>query len=557
MTKHRFPMWHFSRPQTSWLAVSILASLFIVIFDNLLFWRSFYNRLTPDHFAAWGFLVTVGLALFLLLNFAFTLSAFRLTFKPFLSLILLVSASVSYFADTFGVVVDQSMIHNILETDVAEASELLTWPLLWHLTLYAVIPIALLLLTRVRYAGWKREILLRGGVMLGSVALIAGLAFANYKQITLFGRANRNLQVYINPTYPIHSLKKVIKTTYFSQAGKPLKMLAGDAKRQDLDPKEVVVLVVGETARAQSFSLNGYQRNTNPRLQSAGVIDFSNVESCATATAESLPCMFSPQVRTSYSRTEAKRSENLLDVLNRTGVKVIWRDNDSGDKGVASRVVYEDLSHQDDERLCTSENCFDEILLKGLAPLLTKTSGDQLIVLHTKGSHGPSYYKRTPPEFKPFLPECAQDNVQDCSQQEIANAYDNTIFYTDYLLAKLIEMLEKQDFATAMIYLSDHGESLGENGIYLHGLPYALAPAEQTHVPMVFWASDKFYQEKHIDHTALYNVRHDNFSHDNLFHSIIGLFDLKTKIYNPDLDLFARPRHTALNHEKISLTKAG
>ncbi len=156
-----------------------------------------------------------------------------------------------------------------------------------------------------------------------------------------------------------------------------------------------------------------------------------------------------------------------------------------------------------------------------------------------------TFDNRTPAAFKVFLPECSIDNVQDCSQQEILNAYDNTIVYTDYLLSKVIESLAAQDIPGAMLYVSDHGESLGENGIYLQGLPYALAPAEQTSVPMLFWASDNFLAQKEIDLTALQSHRHISYSHDNIFHSMLGLFGVKTGPYHPDLDLFAgsRQRH--------------
>jgi lipid A ethanolaminephosphotransferase len=160
------------------------------------------------------------------------------------------------------------------------------------------------------------------------------------------------------------------------------------------------------------------------------------------------------------------------------------------------------------------------------------------IILHQKGSHGPSYYKRSPKNFKLFLPECTKDNVQDCDQQSIINAYDNTIVYTDYVLAKLIDLLKVQQYSTAMLYVSDHGESLGENNIYLHGLPYAFAPRQQTHVPMIFWASDRFLLEKSIEPAKLAQTSSGRFSHDNLFHSVLGLFHVTTEIYRPELDLF-------------------
>jgi len=318
----------------------------------------------------------------------------------------------------------------------------------------------------------------------------------------------------------------------------PLKIIAGDAKKAASTPKSAVVLVVGETARAAEFSLNGYQRNTNPRLSSLNIINFADVQSCGTDTAESLPCMFSHLGKAGYSRNEAKRYENLLDVLQRAGVQVIWRDNNSGSKGIGDRVTYEDQVNVHDEPLCSTGECYDEILLKDLGKLLSQNSGDMFIILHQKGSHGPSYYKRSPKDFKLFLPECTKDSVQDCDQQSIINAYDNTIVYTDYVLAKLIDLLKAQTYSTAMLYVSDHGESLGENNIYLHGLPYAFAPKQQTHVPMIFWASDRFLHEKSIDSAKLEQTSSGRFSHDNLFHSMLGLFHVTTAIYRPELDLF-------------------
>lgn len=545
MPKKTFSGLKLTRPHLLWPAVTLLVSLFIVLFDNQLFWSSFFEKLGPNLLNDWTLPVVFWLVLLLLLNLVFTLFAFRWILKPFLVMMLLLSASVSYFADTFGVLVDPPMIHNILETDVAEASELLTWPLLWHLVLYAAIPITLLLLTKVRYSNWRREVLMRSGVLLGSLALVAGFSLVNYQKITFFARENRDLRMYLNPTYAIHSLKKVVKTAYFAHTDEPVRAIASDATRSADSPKKVVVMVLGETARAQSFSLNGYQRDTNPRLSKEEVINFPVVEACGTSTAESLPCVFSPMARSNYSRSEALRSENLLDVLNHLGVKVIWLDNNSGSKGVAKRVIYKDLAHEVDSQFCSSDNCFDEVLLKELKALLTATTGDTFIILHTKGSHGPSYYKRSPPEFKKFTPECAQDNVQDCSPQEVVNAYDNTIVYTDYILSGVINILKEQDLGAAMLYLSDHGESLGEKGLYLHGLPYALAPAEQTHVPMIFWATEKFFAGAHMDRNTLVNARQATYSHGNLFHSILGIFDVKTRIYNPELDIFSTPRHLA------------
>ena len=519
--------------------VSFFTAAFIVLFDNQLFWHNLAARLSLSSLEHWRLVLTLGAILILLFNVVFLVGSFRPTFKPFLVSVLLIAAGVSYFSDAFGVVIDKSMIRNILETDVHEAGELLTWSLFRHLLVYGVIPAALVMLAPIRYPTWWRGLLLRVGGIVVSLGIAVALLMTDYKGFVLFGRENRDLQVFINPSYPIYALSKVIKTDHFAHAAEPLQVVAADAVREEHDNRSVVVLVVGETARAKELALNGYERNTNPYTGSRDVISFTDVESCGTATAESVPCMFSPLGRDQFSRSKAANSENLLDILQRTGVKVVWRDNNSGSKGVAERVTYEDFSKRKDAQFCSDNNCYDEVLLDGLDDLIRNSQGDMLIVLHIKGSHGPSYYKRSPADLKVFTPECTQDNVQDCPRQTIVNAYDNTIVYTDFLLGKIIDLLQAQNSATAMLYLSDHGESLGENGIYLHGLPYALAPKEQTHVPMQFWASTEFLAGRHLDRATLRVKRNAPYSHDYLFHSLLGLFNLRTNIYRRDLDLFS------------------
>jgi len=529
------------RPQVSLPVVTFLAAFFIVTFDNRTLWSSLVATLGLDSVHHWLFLGLAWLIFVLGFNILFTLLAFRLTLKPLLCLLFLVAAGVSYFTDSFGTIIDKTMIYNALETDTHEALELLTWPLVRHLFLYGFVPVALLLLIRVRYRPMRREMLTRATVIAGSLVLIAGLGYANFKDLVLFGRENRDLRMFVNPVYPITSVQRVVKKEFFARAKQPLQPLATDATRDQVG-RSVFVLVVGETARSQEFAFNGYPRDTNPYLGQSRVVNFTDVTACGTSTIESVPCIFSNLDRSDFSREKAGHTENLLDVLQRVGVKVVWLDNNSSSKGVADRVLQKDYLDQEDSELCPNGECYDEIMLKGLASEITGSDQDLLVVLHINGSHGPSYYKRTPPAYKVFLPECSIDNVQDCSQQEIINAYDNTILYTDYVLSKVIELLAAQDLPGAMLYVSDHGESLGEDGIYLHGLPYALAPAEQTRVPMLFWASEKFLAQKEIDLPTLQSNRQASYSHDNIFHSILGLFGVKTGAYQPDLDLFAGSR---------------
>jgi lipid A ethanolaminephosphotransferase len=525
-------------PHVDATTLNLAAAAYLVFCLNGPFWRAVSSKLGPETAQNILLLGATGLFLLLIFNILFSAFSFKPIHKPLLITIIILAAFSGYFMESYGIVVDKQMIVNLLETDSREAMEQVTWPLFRHLFLMGVIPSLLLLATKVSYRPWRRELMTRMAVILASGTVLALMVALNFKQFALFGRANKQLRMYINPTYPIYSALKVVTKNARAQAKGPLKVVAADATRTASTKRTVVVLVVGETARAQNLSLNGYSRDTNPELGARDVFNFTDVQSCGTDTAESLPCMFSHLGRDNYRRDEARQYENLLDILQRTGVQVLWRDNNSGSKGVSDRVATEDLSKEKDATLCPSGECFDEILLRDLATLLSRESGDTLIVLHQKGSHGPSYYRRSPERFKRFLPECTQDNVQDCDRQSIVNAYDNTIVYTDHVLAKLIDMLKAQKFATAMLYVSDHGESLGENNLYLHGLPYAIAPQEQTHVPMIFWASDTFLREKGIDANLLRKQAKGHFSHDNLFHTMLGLFRVTTQQYRRDMDIF-------------------
>lgn len=538
--KHFLP-----RLSTDTTIVNLIASAFLVCCANGPFWHEVTAKLGPVTGGHWAFILILGMTLLVIFNVLFSLFSFRPVYKPFLIVMLCTAAVSSYFMSSYGIVIDKQMITNLIETDVREASEQITWPLFRHFMLLGVLPSILLLMTRVTYRPWRRELLVRGGAILVSIVLLVAMVMAFFKDFALFGRENKVVRMYTNPTYPLYSLFRALKKNNPGKPREPLKVIAADAEKPAATRPKAVILVVGETARAEEFSLNGYQRDTNPRLSTQNIVNFTDVQSCGTDTAESLPCMFFHLGKSRYSRDEAKKYENMLDVLQRSGVQVSWRDNNSGSKGIADRVAFEDLTNVAGEPLCSTGECYDEILLKGLDERLRKNSGDMFIVLHQKGSHGPSYYKRSPKDFKLFLPECTKDNVQDCDRQSIINAYDNTIVYTDTVLSKVIELLKGQKYATAMLYVSDHGESLGENNIYLHGLPYAIAPKQQTQIPMVFWASDSFMQENALDRALLTRHRTDKFSHDYLFHSMLGLFHITTELYRPELDLFQSARKKA------------
>ncbi|WP_211212097.1 phosphoethanolamine transferase [Kiloniella laminariae] len=318
----------------------------------------------------------------------------------------------------------------------------------------------------------------------------------------------------------------------------PLKILGNDAQipATDID-RELIIMVVGETARADRFSLNGYPRKTNPLLEQLNVASFRQVRSCGTSTAISVPCMFSNDTEKDYETNTAKNKENALDVLVHAGVNVLWRDNNSSSKGVADRIPYQNYRDPNINPVCDLE-CRDEGMLVDLQDYIDSyPDGDIMIVLHQMGNHGPAYYLRYPKEFEKFQPVCATNELSDCSQEELDNAYDNAILYTDYFLSKVIGLLKKNDpkFETLMLYVSDHGESLGELGLYLHGMPNLLAPETQRHVPMIVWVGDNF---THFNNTDLQAQQDQAITHDNIFHTLLGLMEIESEAYLREMDIF-------------------
>ena len=253
-----------------------------------------------------------------------------------------------------------------------------------------------------------------------------------------------------------------------------------------------------------------------------------------------MPCMFSRLPKADYSYQAGKSEENLLDVLVRAGFAVEWLDNNTGDLGIAARIPSATLTGGPDVAACALGECNDDVFLAPMKERLAKNSGNTALVLHQIGSHGPSYYMRYPTGFEPFAPACQSSNFADCTSAEIVNAYDNTIAFTDRFLGKVIDTLGAQDrFLTAMVYMSDHGESLGENGLYLHGAPYFLAPPEQTKVPAALWFSNAFSQQMGLDTDCLRKGTNSPISHDNLFSTSLGMLDLETSAAAPALDLTA------------------
>lgn len=255
-----------------------------------------------------------------------------------------------------------------------------------------------------------------------------------------------------------------------------------------------------------------------------------------------MPCLFSAYPRKSFSSKRGRNQENLLDELQRTGIDVLWLENNSDCKGACLRVPTRDIPEiKQGHTMCSGNACLDEVMLEDLPDHIVALDGPAVIVLHTMGSHGPAYYKRYLSEMEHFTPVCRTNQLGQCSQEALLNVYDNTIRYTDHFLARLIELLQReaQGFDTVMWYVSDHGESLGEKGVYLHGAPYALAPEAQIHVPMLMWFSPAALSSWSLNQPCLTEQQSRALTHDHVFHSILGLLQVRTGLYQSNLDLFS------------------
>lgn len=535
--------------QLSAVTFSFLFAMVLVLFFNQSLWQNTFNL--PYQLSLWniGFFISLFVFLVAVTNIFLLAMSFPYLQKTLTILVIMTAASASYFMDNYGIMIDKTMIQNTVETDIGEALELLSVKLIIYIVFLGVLPALIIWQLTIKSQSITKAMISRLFSFSLSFLVIGIIAFIYYQDYASFFRNNRHFRHLVNPINFISATTSYTSKLLTLDNIKP-QVIAPDAKKSSasaLNNKlNLNILVVGETARAANFSLNGYDRNTNPRLSQRNIVNFTNVSSCGTATATSLPCMFSKFEKDNYSHKKSKQFQGILDVLAQVGISVLWRDNNSGCKGTCDRVPTEILSKTTHDELCNSKECFDEILLDKLANFVDNLTQDTFIVLHQKGSHGPSYYQRYPKEFERFQPICKTNQLQNCSQQEIINAYDNTILYTDHFLNKVIDFLTQYStkYNTAMIYMSDHGESLGENGIYLHGTPYFIAPKEQTHIPFLLWFSEEYQKENQVDLACLQAKQHGSISHDNLFHSILGINNIVTSEYKAELDIFNTCRIT-------------
>ncbi|GAP35214.1 inner membrane protein [Piscinibacter sakaiensis] len=527
-------------PET--LLLAVVAA--IVLLLNQPFWQAALAGRAWGDAATWRFVASSAAVLLGLHAIPLLLLATRWSLKPLLALLLLASLVSQHMIQRYGVVLDPSMLRNTLRTDTREAADLMTPALLGQLALAAAAVFGLWRL-RLRRDGWRRALLRRLGVLGALLALTLGALLAGFQDLSSTLRNDKTLRYRITPGNVVYSTGRVLADdwrTAHRRAEPPpaIQLVGAPAARPRL-----LVMVVGETARAMNFSLNGYARETNPRLARLPVINFPQTTSCGTSTEVSLPCMFSPEGRADYDEDRIRSGETLPQLFQRAGWRVVWLDNQSGCKGVCRGVDTRDLTRGTDPALCPGGVCFDGVLVQGLRQVLDEgergaAPRDTLVLLHQMGNHGPAYFKRYPPEGAVFGPACRSTELRDCTREQIVAAYDNAIRYTDQVLAEVVGTLQqRQDrYDVAMMYASDHGESLGERGLYLHGMPEAIAPREQHAVPMLWWfGGDGARGWGGLDAACLRRRAAQPAHHDDLYHSMLGLAGLRTARYVGARDL--------------------
>jgi lipid A ethanolaminephosphotransferase len=523
----------------------------VPLWQSVLVWRPVNNW--ADVLYLGSFVALVFTAVFIFLT-PFTLS--RRLSKPLLGVLIIASSIGAYYVGHYGILIDKTMIRNVLATNSAETLELMTPGLILYVMGFGVVPAALIQLVSlrsqtVRQLLWQRIVLFVG--LMAMLGVIAALSYSSHASLLRNHREVRHMLTPVNmiagvgslvaesarQPLPYQPIAAGVTLGPHWEEHSSLKQSTSTTEKKPL----VLVLVVGETARAKNFGLNGYSRQTTPELAATTeLLAFQQVTACGTSTAISVPCMFSDLAREEFALRKARARDNLLDVLEKAGFVVRWFDNNTSCNGVCGERPEIRADRLRPSDVCQADApCFDEAIFELMWPELAAVKVNTVFVVHMLGSHGPGYHLRYPSEFEQFTPACHETDFSKCSTQEIINAYDNSILYTDHLLFQTINTVKAHShhYDSAVWYVSDHGESLGEKGLYLHAIPYAVAPSEQLQVPMVFWSSEGLRQRMGIDASCLRQTTGRPLSHDHVFHSTLGLLDIHLPAKREALDMFS------------------
>ena len=506
MLKNNFKITHF---------VVIMSSLLFILF-HYPFFKFVFNNVDYKSFTGVSIIVSLVIAMLVANAFALFLIFFfsRLVGKILLVLFFIINAVAVYFINTYSVIIDESMIGNVLNTNYSESSSFFSIKLVLYVVFLGILPSIFIIKAKIITVTVKKFLV---SISLTLLFLLT-LAFANASNWLWIDKNSKTLgglampwSYAVNiPLFYIHQFKKNEK-----------EILLPDATIKD-NQKSVVILVIGESARSENFSLYGYPKNTNPLLSKTPNVSHFNATSDATYTTAGVK-----------SIVEHENTDELYEILPnylyRNNVDVIWRTTNWGEPPVHIK------NYQNREALmpnCKGDGCdYDGILLSGLKEqILASKKNKILIVLHTSTSHGPTYSKKYPAQFEIFKPVCNSVELGNCSHTELVNAYDNTIVYTDYLLANVIEDLKQlQEYKSAMIFVSDHGESLGENNLYMHGLPRSIAPKQQYEIPFIVWTSDNSARQMKPNKILTQNY---------VFHSVLNFLNIQSPIYKEQMNIF-------------------
>jgi len=509
------------------ITLLMLVSVFVTLTGNITFFSKL-NVIYP-FFSFWVFSLSIVLVIVSMTSLLCLVLNALLPLKVAVTLVLVITVLSSHYTDQFGIIINTDMIRNAIETDTSEAADLFSIKLLIEFVLLCILPLILVSTCTIKKLTLIVAIIHSSLALIGCLLVIAICVFGFSNQYASFIREHKSLRTYITPLQPIYAAVKFTSNSLASHAEQTLVMMTANSSVPTTDAhKELIIMVVGETARADHFSLNEYHRKTNPIIeQESNIINFTDITSCGTSTAISVPCMFSVLPQKTFNIDKAKHTQNVLDILAKANVSVLWRDNNSDSKNVADRVPYQSYRNVDVNPICDTE-CRDVGMLNGLQEYIDNQQQDIFIVLHQMGSHGPAYYKRYPKEFEIFSPACQTNVLSNCSDQQIINAYDNSIVYTDYFLSKVIALLKHNSpkYETSMFYVSDHGESLGENNVYLHGLPFSFAPQAQKKVPLIVWVGES----SDINVQKTLTLKDIPNSHDAVSHAILAAFEIQSDI---------------------------
>jgi len=526
--------------------LNLAVAIYFALFLNLGVLYTLFLDIDFSHLKSVFFFISIPIFFASTLNILFTVFAIPKFEKLFVILNIFISGICNYAVCFYKTLFDYTMFLNIIQTNIAESTGYLSFSALIWILCFCLIPSFLIIKTEIIHPSFFKDILYKTISIFVSLTIIGIIAFFFLEQYIFTGRNNHEIKNMITPTCYLGSVGKYV----YEKTKTPPKYqtLGLDAKQVDekSDKKNFVVLIIGETARSMNYELNGYKKSTNEFTKNLDVISFKDVTSCATCTIESVPCMFSFLGQQDFSRSKAKYQDNVLDILKRAGINLLWLENDGDCKGVCERIDHFDM-HEigvDKSKFCSLGICKDGVFLENLDAKIDELqkkgiANNNLLILHIIGSHGPSYHERFFEKDAKFHPYCKRNDVQHCTSEELYNVYDNTILYTDYVMSEIIKTLKKHDeLNTALIYLSDHGESLGEKGLYLHGIPFSIAPIEQKKVPMIFWLSDNIIGSKKYDQNCIRKKADElSFSHDNLPHTLLSISNVQTSLYKPDLDI--------------------